>query len=64
MVTTVLAACQRLARQPAHEDLLGMRFQVLQDVCDRMLQVLHAIQHELIRHSLRVRCYAGWLTKH
>ena len=29
MVTTVLAACQWLARQPAHEDLLGVRFQVL-----------------------------------
>ena len=28
VVTTVLAACQRLARQPAHEDLLAVRFQV------------------------------------
>ncbi len=27
VVTTVLAACQRLARSPAHEDLLGVRFQ-------------------------------------
>ncbi|KAK9845929.1 hypothetical protein WJX81_006194 [Elliptochloris bilobata] len=33
VVTTVLAACQRLARVPAHEDLLGVRFQVSEDHC-------------------------------
>lgn len=38
VVTTALAACQRLARQPAHEDLLAVRFQVL----PRFLQLIAA----------------------